>query len=163
MPAPPNDGARAPAPDIVLRPAHDDDAAAIAHCVEAAYRHYIPRIGKPPGPMQDDYAEVVRRHRVFIAEMSGAPAGVLVLMRTPRGILLDNIAVHPEHQRRGIGRRLLALAESETRALGYSQLELYTHERMAENIAFYRRAGYAETARRRERGYERVYMRKALR
>jgi len=163
MPNPPSDGAQAPAPDITLRPASDDDAAAIAHCVEAAYRPYIPRIGKPPGPMLDDYAEVVRRHRVFIAEMGSALAGVLVLVRTPRGMLLDNIAVHPEHQRRGIGRRLLHLAESEAHSLGCSHLELYTHELMTENIALYGRAGYAETARRRERGYDRVYMRKTLR
>lgn len=161
MPNRSNDGA--PAPNITLRPARNTDADAIAGCVEAAYRRYIPRIGKPPGPMRDDYAQVVRRHRVFVAEAGGAPVGVLVLVRAPQGMLLDNIAVHPEHQRRGIGRRLLRLAESEARGLGCSHLELYTHELMTENIALYRRAGYVETARRRERGYDRVYMRKRLR
>lgn len=158
-----NDGMRAPAPNITLRPARDADATPIARCVEAAYRHYIPRIGKPPGPMLDDYAQVVRRHRVFVAEANGALAGVLVLMRAPQGLLIDNIAVHPEHQHKGLGRRLLGLAESEAHGLGCSHLELYTHELMTENIALYRRAGYVETARRRERGYDRVYMRKTLR
>lgn len=146
-----------------VRAATAADAGAIASCVDAAYRHYIARIGKPPGPMRDDYADVVRRHRVLVAEVAGTVAGVLVLMQTANGILLDNLAVHPAHQRRGLGRRLLRLAESETRDAGHAHLELYTHELMRENIAFYRRAGYVETARRRELGYNRVYMRKLLR
>lgn len=34
-----------------VRKAKPSDAAAMKRCVEAAYRHYIPRMGKPPGPM----------------------------------------------------------------------------------------------------------------
>jgi len=150
---------------VTVRPATAADADAIARCVDAAYRHYIARIGKMPGPMLDDYAQVVRRERVFVAQvddMPGAIAGVLVLMQTVDGFLLDNIAVHPDHQRRGIGRRLLRLAESEARDSGCAHLALYTHELMTESIDFYRRVGYRETARRTERGYNRVYMRKAL-
>ncbi len=154
-----------PTPQATLRPARPADAGAIGECVAAAYRHYIPRIGKPPGPMGDDYAEVVRRHRVFVAEAEDGASGiigVLVLMQTKTGMLLDNIAVHPEHQGKGIGRQLLQLAESKTRDLGHSHLQLYTHERMTENIALYKRAGYTETDRRTEQGYDRVYMQKAL-
>ena len=45
---------------------------------------------------------------------------------------------------------------------GFTAIELYTHELMTENIALYRRLGYEEFARRAEKGYKRVYMRKAL-
>jgi hypothetical protein len=38
-----------------------DDVEAVAACVGDAYRHYIERIGKPPGPMLEDYAEVIRQ------------------------------------------------------------------------------------------------------
>lgn len=138
------------------------DAAAIARCVEAAYRHYIARIGKPPGPMLDDYADVIATHRVFVVRAAGSIVGVLVLIETPAGILLDNVAVHPQRQGQGLGRRLIAHAEREARALGYAALDLYTHECMHENIALYRALGYAETGRREERGYPRVYMRKLL-
>ena len=154
-----------PTPQATLRPALPADAGAIGECVAEAYRHYIPRIGKPPGPMGDDYTEVVRHHRVFVAEAEAGESGiigVLVLMQTKTGMLLDNIAVHPEHQRKGIGRQLLQLAESKTRDLGHSHLQLYTHERMTENIALYKHAGYTETTRRTEQGYDRVYMQKAL-
>ena len=37
-----------------IRPATVADVPAIAENVEQAYRHYISRIGKPPGPMLDD-------------------------------------------------------------------------------------------------------------
>lgn len=131
-------------------------------CVEAAYRHYVTRIGKPPGPMLDDYDEVVRRHRAFVAEREGAVVGVLVLVATGGGLLLDNVAVRPEHQGKGLGRRLVELAESEARRDGCSRLDLYTHELMTENLAMYERLGYVETERRTVKGYRRVYMRKAL-
>ena len=39
-----------------IRAATPADAPAVAEIVDQAYRHYITRIGKPPGPMLDDYA-----------------------------------------------------------------------------------------------------------
>lgn len=62
-----------------IRQAVPDDAEAVAACVGAAYRYYIERIGKPPGPMLEDYAQVIRQHQVALAEINGAIVGVLVL------------------------------------------------------------------------------------
>ena len=157
--------ARTPLP---VRRAEAADAAAITACVQAAYRLYIPRMGKAPGPMLDDYAEVVRHQRVFVAPAAPATsgnveiAGVLVLKPGKDGILLDNVAVHPASQGHGLGARLIAFAEDEARRLGFTHLDLYTHECMVENIALYERRGYTETGRRTESGYNRIYMRKPL-
>jgi len=145
-----------------IRKAQLPDATAMQICVEAAYRHYITRIGKPPGPMLDDYSEVVQHHQAFVAEAGEHIVGVLVLIRKDNGILLDNVAVHPEHQGTGLGRRLIGLAESEARDHGFTHMDLYTHERMTENIEMYKRLGYIETERRIEGGYQRIYMRKSL-
>ncbi len=145
-----------------IRIAQPSDAVAIKRCVEAAYQHYIARMGKPPGPMVDDYANVIEQHGAFVVEENGEIVGVLVLIQTESGMLLDNVAVHPEHQGKGLGRRLLELAESETRNEGYAYLDLYTHECMTENIEMYKRIGYVETERKSEHGYNRVYMQKAL-
>jgi hypothetical protein len=41
--------------ELRIRAATGADVPAIANTVEQAYRHYIARIGKPPGPMLDDY------------------------------------------------------------------------------------------------------------
>ncbi len=148
--------------DLTIRKARPSDAFAMKACVEDAYQHYIPRIGKPPGPMLDDYSEVVRQHQAYVAEENEQIVGVLVLIRKDDGILLDNVAVHPRHQGKGLGGHLIELAESEARNQGYTHLDLYTHECMTENIENYKRLGYVETDRRTERGYQRVYMQKDI-
>ena len=145
-----------------LRPATAADAAGIGACVRAAYSPYIERIGQPPGPMLDDYDEVVRDHRAYVIEEGARIVGALVLIETRGGLLLDNVAVLPSRHGEGIGRRLLEHAETEARRLGYDHLDLYTHERMTENIGMYERIGYAEIDRRTEHGFARVYMRKRL-
>ena len=144
-----------------IRPAGKDDASAIAACVREAYAHYIERMGKPPGPMLDDYAEVIARHAVFVTEDDDL-LGVLVLIEQDGGILLDNIAVTPAAQGTGVGRALLQFAEAEARRRGYAAIDLYTHELMVENITLYKKIGYRETERRQEKGFARVYMRKDL-
>lgn len=146
----------------VLRRAGAGDAAGLAACVRAAYSPYIERIGRLPGPMLDDYDQVVRDHRAWVIEEGGEVVGGLVLIEKGEGVLLDNVAVLPSRHGKGIGRRLLEHAESEARRLGHGHLDLYTHERMTENVALYARIGYVEVDRRTERGFPRVYMRKRL-
>ena len=147
---------------IKPRPATAADASGIAECVRDAYSHYIERIGRPPGPMLDDYDRIVRDHRAYVIADGGEIVGVLVLMEKDGGLLLDNIAVLPARQGEGIGRRLVKHAESEARRMGYGDLDLYTHQQMSENIAMYIRYGYEEVDRRHECGFPRVYMRKRL-
>ena len=144
------------------RPATAADAAAIARCVEAAYSPYIERIGEPPGPMLDDYTETVRNHRAFVIESGGEIVGVVVLIEERGTVLLDNVAVLPSQQGKGVGRRLMLLAEEEARRLGYGSIDLYTHELMTENFALYARNGYEEVERRTEKGFPRIYMRRRL-
>jgi GNAT superfamily N-acetyltransferase len=145
-----------------IRAAIAADVPAIRKIVEEAYRHYIPRIGKPPGPMLDDYAARVSEGVVWVIEEDCSLAGVIVLLPRPDCLLLDNIAVAPARQRAGLGRRLLAFAEAEAARRGYPEVRLYTHQTMTENQRLYAAIGYEETGRRSESGYERVFMRKRL-
>ena len=145
-----------------IRRARSTDVVEISTCVEAAYRHYISRIGKPPGPMLDDYSKVVGQHQVFVAEKNKRVIGVLVLIRKKVGILMDNVAVLPKYQGQGLGHRLIQLAETQAFEQGFKYLHMYTHELMTENIEMYKRLGYVETERCIEKGYRRVYMRKKL-
>lgn len=148
--------------DLEIRPARVEDAPAISECVAAAYRHYIARLGKPPRPMLDDYREVIQQHRVLILTDGAKVIGVLVLITQNQSLLVDKVAVHPDYQGRGLGRKLMALAEEEARRLRFTTVTLYTNERMTENIELYEKLGYMETDRKMEQGYQRVYMRKAL-
>lgn len=146
-----------------LRRAGPEDAATITACVDAAYRHYIDRIGKPPGPMLDDYDQIVRDCQVWMIpdEALGCLAALVLVPETDH-LLIDNIAVHPKAQKHGLGRRLMAFADSEARRQGFSEMRLYTHQKMIENIAIYKRLGYDEIGRGFEDGYDRVFMRKRL-
>jgi len=146
----------------MIRPARPPDEAAVRDVVQRAYGHYIARIGKPPGPMLDDYRQRIADGATWVMEVDGRIVGMLVLEETPEGYLLDNIAVLPEGQGKGYGRALLEFAEAEARRRGHRAIRLYTHALMHENIALYSRIGYAETQRVSEKGYDRVYMAKQL-
>jgi ribosomal protein S18 acetylase RimI-like enzyme len=113
--------------------------------------------------MLQDYASVVETEHVVVAEIKDEIAWILVLCETPDGLLIDNVAVFPKYKGQGIGRALLVHAEAEAAARGHASLYLYTNEKMSENIALYIKVGYVEYERRREKGFRRVFLRKALR
>jgi ribosomal protein S18 acetylase RimI-like enzyme len=146
-----------------LRPATAHDAARLAQLVDAAYGHYVERIGMTPRPMRDDYDEVVRDYDVTVAEDGGEIVGLVALGTDDEGFVVDNVAVDPAHQGTGIGRELLEHAESEARRAGFDSIYLYTHELMTENQALYRRIGYEEYDRRRFGTATVVFLRKPLR
>ena len=147
----------------MLRTARPGDRATVEAIVEAAYSIYTERIGEPPGPMLDDYAGLIAAGAVCVLEEpGGALAAIIVLISKADHLLLDNIAVRPDRQGSGLGRRLIAFAEDEAHRLGYAEVRLYTHRKMTENIALYARLGFVETGRRHEAGYDRVFMTKGL-
>ena len=145
-----------------LRSAEAADASRVAEFVDAAYGHYVERIGMLPGPMTNDYADVIRNRQVTVAERQGAIVGIIVLTVTDEGFLVDNVAVHPSRRGTGLGRALLQFAEAEARRAGFDAIYLYTHEKMTENLALYARIGYVEYDRRSQGAFSRVYLRKHL-
>lgn len=145
-----------------LRPARPEEADDLRQLVAGAYTHYVIRIGKPPGPMLDDYARRVADRQAWVLEDGGALAGLIVLEDVGDALLLDNVAVSPSVQGKGYGRTLIAFAEEEARRRGHREVRLYTNVLMTENIALYGRLGFRETGRVNEKGFERVYMAKVL-
>jgi GNAT superfamily N-acetyltransferase len=147
----------------MIRRARPEDRVAVEAIVREAYSIYIERIGKPPGPMLDDYTALIAQGAVSVLdEADGEIVAIIVLLAKPDHLLLDNIAVRPDRQGSGLGRRLIAFAEDEARRLGYAELRLYTHEKMSENIVLYQRVGFVETGRGHQAGYDRVFMTKRL-
>ena len=138
------------------------DVPQVAELVNDAYRPYIERIGRKPGPMTDDYTEVIGNHHVTVAERDGIIEGLVVLRITDEGFLIDNVAVRPAMRGTGLGRALLELADAEARQAGFASIYLYTHEKMTENQALYSRIGYVEYDRRSQGDFNLVFMRKPL-
>lgn len=149
-------------PELRIRPARQADRPRIEAIVAAAYRPYLQRMDRPPGPMLDDYAKRITEGQTHVAEHDGKIVGLVVLEPGDGFLLLDNIAVDPASQGSGFGKFLMAFAEAEARRRGDDAIILYTHEVMLENIAIYEGRGYAEVERKAVAGYDRVYMRKRL-
>ena len=144
------------------RLARSDEADALSQLVADAYTHYIARMGKPPGPMQDDYALRIANGQAWVLEADQVIAGLIVLEDDGDTLLLDNVAVSPAAQGKGNGRILIAFAEEEARRRGHRMVRLYTNVHMTENVALYERLGFHLTERVTEKGFERLYMVKTL-
>lgn len=128
--------------------------------VDAAYARWVRELRIRPIPLDDDYGARVAAGEVWVA---GEPVQGLVVLEPGDGYLLvDNVAVDPAAQGRGVGRRLLAFAEDHARAAGCAEVRLYTNERMAANIALYERLGYRQLDRETIEGRHAVWLAKPL-
>lgn len=143
----------------VVRRAAASDVTAVRALVTAAYAHYVSRIGRRPRPMDADHAGAVADGAVDVVVVGDR---VIVLRVQPDHMFVENVAVAPGWQGRGVGVRLLDLADERARDLGLPEVRLYTHELMTENIAFYARRGFAETGRRTDAGRSRVYFSRSV-
>lgn len=138
------------------------DVVALEDLAQRAYSLYAPRMDRLPAPMTADYTAAVRTHQVWVAEEDDRVVGMLVLVPEGNAMLLENLAVHPDAQGRGLGRDLLTLADREAARQRMREIRLYANEVMTENLAYYPRHGYTETARAEQDGYHRVYFRKSV-
>jgi len=147
---------------LTTRPATMQDLGAVQALVELAYGTYLAEIGVEPGPLHDDYSGYISAG--FVEIVPGSPDLRAIMVLIPHGtyLLIDNIAVHPDQQGKGLGTTLLARAEKVARSIGYERIRLYTHEKMTRNQALYLRMGFVETERVTERGLARVYFEKTL-
>ena len=146
----------------VIRMATAADVAAIRALIERAYALYVPRIGRRPAPMDADYAQHVADGEVAVLDEEGAIAGIVVWRPESDHGFIDNVAVDPDRQGRGIGRLLLAYVEREAARRGLGELRLYTNAKMTENLATYPKIGWTEFDRRVEDGFDRVFFRKRI-
>lgn len=147
----------------MIRRARDGEAEAINALVQAAYARWVPIVGARPLPMDDDYAARVAEGQAWVVERDGAIAGLVVLEENDGFLLLDNVAVAAPHEGTGLGRMLIAFAESEAARRGYSEIRLYTNRKMVRNIALYERLGYRRTGEQEiAPGFVRVWMTKPI-
>ena len=132
----------------MLRKAGADDAPAITACVLRAYAKYAVGYRTRRSPSWPTTPRWSARSPTWLLEHEGQCVGVLVLVPRADHLLLENVAVDPAHQGRGLGRLLLDFAEAEARRLGLPAVRLYTNALMTENMGIYSARGYVETERR---------------
>ena len=150
-----------------------DDAVTIAAVRVAAADRLTREYGDGPWSSHTTAASVARDIKVssvLVAREGGAIAGTVTLQKkrpwaieaacfTPcvRALYLVNMAVRPERQRSGIGRRLLAEALLVARALPADAVRLDAYDGPAGSGEFYRRCGYAASGGTLYRGVPLLY------
>jgi len=119
------------------------DIAAVNAFQHAAYARNRTILGLEPLPLTVDYATIVADYEVWLLEQGEAIEAMLILETRADDLLIWSVAVAPEVQGRGIGNRLLGVAEARARELGRHKVRLYTGDKLAGNIAWYERRGFA--------------------
>ncbi|MFN3837921.1 MAG: GNAT family N-acetyltransferase [Brevundimonas sp.] len=143
--------------DVVFRTAKPDDVAALHPLIERAYRGEAAKAG------WTHEADLLSGARTSVEELAGliADADRVILLAHRGGALigcvqvaragqdlayLGMLTVEPALQASGLGRRLLAAAETEAVArFGARRMEMTVIRRRAELIAWYQRRGYVAT------------------
>lgn len=97
--------------------------------------------------MLTKFTETIETHIVDLLEVRGQLYGLIELVPEDDFLLIENIAVHPNQQGKGLGRLLLEHAEASAHALGFSEIRLYTNAAFTSNLTFYTAYGYAELER----------------
>ncbi|MBX5170492.1 GNAT family N-acetyltransferase [Rhizobium sp. NZLR1b] len=133
---------------MTMRPASPEDLERITTLTAAAYRPYTELFGAPPIPMAEDYAPRIERGEVWLREVGGETAGLMVVERHSDHLMLFSIAVSPAFQGAGHGLAMLKWLEGKAREWAKPEIRLYTNALMERNIALYRAVGFHETGRR---------------
>lgn len=128
---------------FTLRRAVAADAAAVRAVVRDAYAKWVPVIGREPKPMTANYNTAIRLNRVDLAHVESELAGLIETIDRSDHLLIENVAVAPQQHGQGLGRALMAHAETVARAAGYREVRLYTNQRFEANVQLYLRLGYS--------------------
>jgi ribosomal protein S18 acetylase RimI-like enzyme len=143
----------------LIRSASADDVARIGAIARAAYAKYVPRIGREPAPMMTDFGVEIAACRVVVVEVAEKVSGYMVAWPEADAYFVDDIAIDPRCQGKGLGRRLIDYAVAQANRLHLPALRLYTNVMMTENLSMYAHIGFCETHRAIDKGFHRVYMR----
>ena len=134
--------------DIFIRRALPGDAPGLQSCMHSAYAAYNDRMGgtRLP-PLELDYADEIENYPTWVATLEDQVVGGITMVFAEDIASIANVAVSPSVQGRGLGRILLAHAETNAKEMGCTQLRLATHVLLTENVDMYRHLGWAEFGR----------------
>jgi GNAT superfamily N-acetyltransferase len=119
--------------------------------VDALNRCWSPHFPDEPAMTPVAFKRSIRDLQVWcsscmVAFAGADPIGVLIGAKRPSGTLIHRIAVHPDHQREGHGRHLLASLGSKLAILGPPRIVAEVPETFAAAGALFRASGYVQEA-----------------
>jgi GNAT superfamily N-acetyltransferase len=150
--------------EVVLAPIAREDAGEVLTVQRAAFLSEALIYGDPDmAPLTQRLEELqaeLAEADGWTARVAGRLVGAIRTRETDGLLLIGRIAIAPDMQGEGIGRRLLEAAEQ---ASGAREAELFTGSRSEANIRLYERCGYAESERVEQGdGTAQIFMRKRL-
>lgn len=126
----------------MLTPAKPEDAAALNRLIEVAFVPYVQVLGREwPGPYPW-LPDAIAAGRVLWVEDR---AGCVVINRDDDSLVIEQIAIDPDHQGRGTGRRAMDALEALARKVGFKEMTLYTAQLHTDLVAFYSSLGFRVT------------------
>ena len=120
------------------------------------------------GPWDDDLHHVEDEYigtggEFYVGTANGRIVAMGALLRhSDDRAEIRRMRVHPDFQRRGLGRQMLSALEQRAAQLGFRTLTLDTTVQQVPAIRMYTRSGYSEVGRRRSASFEAVEFEKEL-
>ena len=139
-----------------LRAMLQDDAAAVAALIRAAFAAQPILTDPPPSALRVSAADVaahLARGGGAVAEAEGELAGSALWMEQDEGLYLGRLAVAPTWRGRGIATALVASAEKAARASGLPRIRLSARLVLLDNRRLFAACGFVETTREAHPGY----------
>ena len=121
---------------MILRPATQDDAQAIAIVLRTTFRvslPFLPELHTPEEDLNFVSGKLMVEDAVWVAEIDGAVAGYIAF----REGWIDHLFIHPDRQGQGIGPALLAKALEDGQPR-----QLWTFQQNARARRFYEARGF---------------------
>lgn len=138
----------------MIRPATADDAEFIqlienmadTMTADALGVHDWPVAGDGRARLESD-GIVLMAEAVDVADADAlaSPVGFAHLLDADGLAHLEQVSVHPDHGRRGLGRALVEASLTEARDRGYSRVTLRTYAELPWNAPFYASCGFLES------------------
>lgn len=164
---------RLAAADLAISTATIDDAGAVADVRNAAARHLTMEFGRghwSGATTREGVVRGINASRVLVGRVHDRVIATLRLTTkrpwaidpryfTPseRPLYLVDMAVHPDLQRSGAGRRILAAAAKTARGWNADAVRLDAYDHAAGAGPFYEKCGFAEVGRATYRGVPLIY------
>ena len=134
--------------DLVVSVATAEDAAGMVEVIHAAFGARPPL--DPPSTAADENPASVQAQLAagggIYATVDGQPAGSILLHPVPERpglVTWHRVSVHPSFQRHGIATAMVDAALDYSAELGFSSVELFAREEIAELITFWGHRGFA--------------------
>jgi GNAT superfamily N-acetyltransferase len=136
---------------LSIRPAHLDDVPSMIEIERAAsdmYRSLSMDFVADDDPGSPEELEpYVRDRRAFVAtDAADRPIAYIILDAVDGAAHIEQVSVHPEHARQGIGRTLIERGASWAREHNLRSLTLTTYVDVPWNAPYYERLGFRRLA-----------------